>query len=38
MIGVLSDGMAMTLHFPPSSLAGLKAGDKITLHLGFNKP
>lgn len=37
MVEVNSDGMALKLHFPPASLNGLKAGDKITLHLGFTK-
>ncbi len=31
-------GMSLVLHFPPSSVAQLKAGDKITLHMGFSKP
>lgn len=33
-----SEGMALKLHFPPATMAGLKAGDKITLHMGFSKP
>jgi hypothetical protein len=28
---------ALQLHFPPSSLEGLKAGDTITVHLAFEK-
>jgi hypothetical protein len=31
-------GMKLRLHFPPASLADVKAGDKITLHLSFTKP
>jgi hypothetical protein len=31
-------GMKLRLHFPPAALANIKAGDKITLHLGFTKP
>lgn len=31
-------GMALKVHFPPASLANVKAGDKITLHLAFSKP
>jgi hypothetical protein len=27
----------LTLHFPPSSVTGLKAGDTITVHLAFEK-
>ncbi len=34
---VTSDGMKLRLHFPPASLASLKAGDKVMLHLGFMK-
>jgi hypothetical protein len=33
-----ADGMKLRVHFPPASLAGIKAGDKITLHLSFTKP
>ncbi|KZC16231.1 hypothetical protein RHOFW510R12_13465 [Rhodanobacter sp. FW510-R12] len=33
-----SEGMALKLHFPPVAVADLKAGDKITLHMGFSKP
>jgi len=31
-------GKKLRLHFPPASLANVKAGDKITLHLSFTKP
>jgi hypothetical protein len=27
----------LTLHFPPSSVMGLKAGDTITVHMAFEK-
>jgi hypothetical protein len=30
-------GMALKLHFPPPSLAGVKAGDKLMVHLSFHK-
>lgn len=33
-----SEGMALKLHFPPATMARLKAGDKITLHMGFSEP
>lgn len=33
-----TEGMNLKLHFPPASVADLKAGDKITLHMGFTKP
>lgn len=38
LVDVAAGSMALKLHFPPASLASLKAGDKITLHLGFSKP
>ena len=38
MVDVTSEGMALKVHFPPSAMASLKAGDKITLHMGFSKP
>jgi hypothetical protein len=37
MVGVEAGGMALTVHFPPSSMANLKVGDKITLHMGYTK-
>ena len=37
MVGVDSGGMALTVHFPPKSMAELKVGDKITLHMGYTK-
>jgi hypothetical protein len=33
-----AEGMSLKLHFPPTSVADLKAGDKITLHMGYSKP
>ena len=33
-----TEGMSLKVHFPPASVANLKAGDKITLHMGFSKP
>lgn len=33
-----AEGMSLKLHFPPASVASLKTGDKITLHMGFSKP
>jgi hypothetical protein len=38
IVEVTAGGMALKVHFPPSAVADLKAGDKITLHLGFSKP
>ncbi|MEO8999900.1 MAG: hypothetical protein ABI227_09885 [Rhodanobacter sp.] len=37
MVQVDAEGMALTVHFPPKSVADLKAGDKITLHMGYSK-
>ena len=37
IVEATSQGMKLRLHFPPASLANVKAGDKITLHLGFTK-
>ena len=37
LVDVTAGSMALKVHFPPASLAALRAGDKITLHLGFNK-
>lgn len=38
LVEVTSENMQLKLHFPPPSLANLKAGDKITIHMGFSKP
>ena len=38
LVDVTAGSTALKLHFPPASLASLKEGDKITLHLGFSKP
>lgn len=38
LLDVNSHGYALRLHYPPASLAGIKPGDKVTLHLGFTKP
>jgi hypothetical protein len=37
IVEVNSGGMSLKVHFPPASVADLKAGDKITLHMGFSK-
>lgn len=37
LVEVNSEGMGLKLHFPPATLANVKAGDKITLHMGFSK-
>ena len=28
-------GMHLVVHFPPPTIAGLKPGDSISLHLGY---
>lgn len=38
VVDVTSEGYALKMHYPPASIADLKTGDKITLHLGFSKP
>lgn len=37
IVEVNSAGMSLRVHFPPASVADLKAGDKITLHMGYSK-
>lgn len=38
VVEVTAGGMALKVHFPPDSMSTLKAGDKITLHMGYDKP
>ena len=38
IVDVNTEGMSLKLHFPPASLANVKTGDKITIHMGFTKP
>jgi hypothetical protein len=38
VVDVMTQGMALKVHFPPKAMASLKAGDKITLHMGYSKP
>jgi Cu/Ag efflux protein CusF len=38
LTGLDAGGMKLRVHFPAASLSGVKAGDKITLHLGFTMP
>ncbi|MHB1272622.1 MAG: hypothetical protein ACYCZD_07605 [Rhodanobacter sp.] len=37
MVEATSEGMSLRVHFPPKSVEHLKAGDKITLHMGYSK-
>lgn len=38
LVEATSEGMPLKVHFPPASVANVKTGDQITLHLGFSKP
>ena len=38
VVDVTTEGMVLKVHFPVSAEAGLKAGDKITLHMAYSKP
>lgn len=37
IVDVTAGGMSLKVHFPPTSVADLKSGDQITLHMGFSK-
>jgi hypothetical protein len=37
IVEVESGSMKLKVHFPAASVADLKKGDKITLHLGYSK-
>jgi hypothetical protein len=37
MVQVESEKMKLKVHFPAETIADLKKGDKITLHLGYTK-
>ena len=37
IVDATAGAMPLKLHFPPPSLAGMKAGDKISVHLAFHK-
>lgn len=37
IVEVNAGGMSLRVHFPPPSVAGLKTGDTITLHMGYSK-
>ncbi|HVC02323.1 MAG TPA: hypothetical protein VND80_08995 [Steroidobacteraceae bacterium] len=36
MVDVTSMGMHLAVHFPPPTIKGLQAGDKILLHLAYS--
>lgn len=37
LVDATAGTMALKLHFPPPSLAGMKPGDQISVHLAFHK-
>ncbi len=37
VLEVDANGLKLRLHFPPESLATVKAGDKIKVHMAFMK-
>jgi hypothetical protein len=37
MVDVESENMKLKVHFPSNTIADLKKGDKINLHLGYSK-
>lgn len=36
IVDVMTEGMALRVHFPPASMANLKAGDKIGLYMAYS--
>jgi len=38
LVDASAGNIALKLHFPPASLADVKAGDKLSVHLSFTKP
>jgi hypothetical protein len=37
IVDVTAGGMALRVHFPPASMAQLKAGDKIGLYMAYSE-
>lgn len=37
IVDVMTDGMALRVHFPPATMATLKAGDKIGLYMAYTQ-
>jgi hypothetical protein len=37
LVDATAGSLALKLHFPPPALAGVKVGDKISVHLAFHK-
>jgi hypothetical protein len=36
IVDVTTEGMTLRVHFPPASMANLKAGDKIGLYMAYS--
>lgn len=37
IVDVMAEGMALRVHFPPSSMVNLKTGDKIGLYMAYSQ-
>jgi hypothetical protein len=37
IVDVMTDGMALRVHFPPATMVTLKAGDKIGLYMAYTQ-
>jgi hypothetical protein len=37
IVDVTTEGMALRVHFPPTSMVNLKEGDKIGLYMGYSQ-
>lgn len=37
IVDVMTEGMALRVHFPPAAMANLKTGDKIGLYMGYSQ-
>lgn len=37
IVDVMTEGMALRVHFPPASMVNLKTGDKIGLYMGYSQ-
>lgn len=37
IVDVMTEGMALRVHFPPAAMANLKTGDKIGLYMAYSQ-
>jgi len=37
IVDVMTEGMALRVHFPPAAMTNLKAGDKIGLYMAYSQ-